>query len=125
MLFILGDSAYPLQVPLLKPFPERGALLERHRRYNVAHSATRVVVEHANGRLKGTWQRLKKISVKSRARARLITRACIILHNFVLRHDTVIERLEPIEYRIVKYRNAVNKREDFSRRFFNAERFTN
>ena len=77
----------------------------------------------ANGRLKGTWQQLNKISVKSRACAWLIIRACIIL-NFLLCHDTIMESLEPIEYRVVQYTNAVNKREDCKRRIFNAERFT-
>ena len=119
-----GDSAYPMQKTLLKPLPDKTAMLERHRRYNRAHSATRVVVEHANGRLKGQWQRLRRVSVKSRARARLIVRCCIVLHNFLLKHDSVVERAEgPIHYRQVNYNNAISKREGISARFFCAERF--
>lgn len=58
--FILGDSAYPLQEWLLKPYPDTGRLTEGQELYNVRTSRARCVVEHAFGRLKGRWKCLSK-----------------------------------------------------------------
>lgn len=58
--FILGDSAYPLQKWLLKPYPDTGRLTEGQELYNMRTSRARCVVEHAFGRLKGRWKCLSK-----------------------------------------------------------------
>lgn len=58
--FILGDSAYPLQKWLLKPYPDTGRLTEGQELYNVRTSRACCVVEHAFGMLKGQWKCLSK-----------------------------------------------------------------
>ncbi|KAL2102557.1 hypothetical protein ACEWY4_001725 [Coilia grayii] len=58
--YILGDSAYPLQNWLLKPFPDTGRLTIEQQTYNKKISRTRVVVENSFGRLKGRWRCLLK-----------------------------------------------------------------
>ena len=100
---------------LLKPYPDRSENNTRIRNYNKILSATRVTVENANARLKNKWRRLKKLNVMSMDRVRLIVRACIILHNFVLIHDPAAENdLEPAERVLPVYYNATSKREAIS-----------
>lgn len=50
-IHILGDAAYPLKTWLLTPFRDNGRLTPQQRRYNVADSATRMVVERCFGLL--------------------------------------------------------------------------
>ena len=70
MPFILqtGDTAYPLTRNLLKPYADRADNSATIRRYNKKLSATRVIVENANARLKNKWRRLKKLNVLSAER---------------------------------------------------------
>ena len=49
-------------------------------------------MEHANGRLKMQWQRLRKIDSVNRQRARVIIRGCLILHNYMLKHDCEVDK---------------------------------
>ncbi len=51
--YVLGDSAYPLQNWLLKPFSKNGRLSVEQQTYNKKVCRARVVVENAFGRLKG------------------------------------------------------------------------
>ena len=85
-----GDSAYALSVSLMKPFKEELENLQRVKDYNYAHSATRVSVENAIGRLKLKWGRLRMIRSSKTERIRLIIRACLVLHNFVLAEDCIL-----------------------------------
>lgn len=114
--FVIGDSAYSLDTNLLKPYPDRAGNSARVKNYNKILSATRVVVENANARLKNKWRRLKKLNVLSMSRARLIIRCCIILHNFVLVHDSPAEEvIQPHEHHLLWYNNPTSKREALSR----------
>ena len=51
---VLGDSAYALSEWLMKPYTDRGNLSPDEIIFNIKHSTTRVVVENAFGRLKGS-----------------------------------------------------------------------
>ena len=51
-VFLVGDSAYPLNTWLMKPFPHNSNLTCDQRVFNDHLSAARVVVENAFGRLK-------------------------------------------------------------------------
>lgn len=84
----IGDSAYPLKMGLMKPYQESTDMPYRIRQYNFKQSSVRMVIENAIGRLKGKMRRLKDIQCRSVERAKLIIRACIILHNFMLEHDS-------------------------------------
>ena len=83
-------------------------------------SAARCIVENANARLKNKWRQLKFIRTSSVERARLVIRACIILHNFGIRHDTAIDRAaEARDLTTLEVgRNEVDKRELISHAIF-------
>ena len=117
MPFILqtGDTAYPLTRNLLKPYADRADNSATIRRYNKKLSATRVIVENANARLKNKWRRLKKLNVLSAERARLIVRACIVLHNLVLYHDTEVPPTPDTVARVIpRHNDAAGKRDAIS-----------
>lgn len=79
-LFLLGDSAYPLQTWLMKPFPESST--NTHQKlYNYRTSRARIVIENAFGRLKGRWRRLMKKNDMNIDNVPHIIAACCVLHN--------------------------------------------
>ena len=86
--YILGDSAYPLMTGLMRPYLDTGNLAQDKTAFNHKLSSTRMIVENANARLKNKWRRLKKIYSKTFSRAEEIIESSIILHNFVLQHDS-------------------------------------
>lgn len=80
---------------LLKPYPDTGNLTQQQKHYNFKLSSTRMIVENANARLKNKWRRLKLIDCKTIERAKDIIMACLVLHNFLLCHDTLLTRCSP------------------------------
>lgn len=79
----------------MKPYNETADMTARQKRYNFKLSSTRMVIENAIGRLKGKFRRLKDLQSRSLERIKLIIRACIILHNFMLTHDSHTFREPP------------------------------
>ena len=61
-IHILEDAAYPLKTWLLTPFRDNGRLTPQQRRYNVAHSATRMVVERCFGLSKGGFSKTQNVN---------------------------------------------------------------
>ena len=59
-LYLIGDSAYPIQTWLMKPFQHCGVFSREQKAYNYRLSRARIVVENAYGRLKAQWRRLMK-----------------------------------------------------------------
>ena len=57
---IIGDSAYPIQPWLMKPFSGVSSLTPQQKHFNYRLSRARIVVENAFGRLKVRWRRLMK-----------------------------------------------------------------
>ena len=57
---LVGDSAYPLSVWLMKPFKQTPTLTASQLRFNRALSQARVVIERVFGILKGRWRCLYK-----------------------------------------------------------------
>ena len=55
-LFMIGDSAYPFQSWLMKPFPHTSTLTQEQQHYNYTISSARIIVEYSYGRFKGTWR---------------------------------------------------------------------
>lgn len=80
-LFLIGDSAYPLQTWLMKPFPQSGVLTSEMRQYNYRICRARIVVENAYGRLKARWRRLMKRNDMHVNHIPNIIAAACILHN--------------------------------------------
>lgn len=91
-------------------------MLPRLAHFNKVHTSTRVVIENAIGRLKGKFQRLKRINTSNTKRARLIIRACLVLHNFIIKYDS--EMLRPTEGRLVQLPSSasgIKKRDAISK----------
>ena len=80
-LYLIGDSAYPLQTWLMKPFPHNGILTRAQKTYNYRLSRARIVVENVYGRLKARWRRLMKRNDMHISHIPTVTAAACILHN--------------------------------------------
>nr|XP_054590279.1 uncharacterized protein LOC129154569 [Nothobranchius furzeri] len=83
---ILGDSAYPLQDWLLKPFTDTGRLTEQQLLFNKKFSRARVVVGNAFGRLKGSWRCLLQRNDCDVSLVRSMILTCCALHNLCESH---------------------------------------
>lgn len=81
---LLGDSAYPLSSYMIVPFKDNGHLSETEKKFNIAHSRTRVTVEHAIGLLKGKFRRLKYLDMTKHTEIPYVLFALCVLHNFIL-----------------------------------------
>ena len=91
---IVGDSAFPLQTWLMKPFTN--AVLNPQQRYfNYRLSRARMVTEGAYGQLKGRWRVLLQKSESNRDQVRITTLACMVLHNIcIMQGDTISQKLD-------------------------------
>ena len=78
---LIGDSAYPINAWLMKPFCNNPSLTPQQKRYNYRLSRARTVVENAFGRLKGRWRRLMKRNDMHTKHIPVVISACCILHN--------------------------------------------
>ena len=78
---MIGDSAYPMQSWLMKPFAYNSGLTEAQRAYNYRISRARIVVENAFGCLKARWRRvLKRNDMHTNNIPHVIAAVCV-LHN--------------------------------------------
>ena len=80
---ILGDSAFPFTMHLMKPY-SRGIVNEKQRYYNYRLSRSRMVTECAYGQLKSRWRMLFKKCECSKETVKLFALACVILHNICI-----------------------------------------
>ena len=88
---LAGDSAYPLTTWLMKPFPDRGRLTPKQRKFNLKFSALRCVVERAFGMLKSRWRIiLKTIEQKTTTLKKTVIAACV-LHNICIERGDLHE----------------------------------
>ena len=81
---LVGDSAYPLSLWLMKPFKQTATLIEEQVHYNKALRQARVVVEQAYGILKGRWRNLLKPMEEHISTASTTIMACCVLHNICI-----------------------------------------
>ena len=79
---LLGDSAYPLSVNLLKPYPFLNALTPEEKKFNVILSGARVTVERGIGILKARWRILLKRLDATIENVSDVIITCVVLHNF-------------------------------------------
>ncbi|CAC5372738.1 unnamed protein product [Mytilus coruscus] len=83
---LVGDSAYPVMSWLLVPFKDFGDLTEEKQRYNFKLSQTRIVIEMAFGRLKGSYRRLHNLNTKLE-NIPIIIMSTYVLHNFRMLYE--------------------------------------
>ena len=90
-VLVIGGPAYPLRPWLMKPYINTGSLCTSQRNFNYQLSKTRVIVEHAFGRLKGRWRCLrKKLSVAIEDIPEVVG-ACCVLHNLCQAHGEAFD----------------------------------
>ena len=78
---ILGDSAYPLNQKLIKPFVDNGHLRRSQKNFNKTLSKTRASIERSFGLLKGRFRHLKFLDVNRVDLAPLFIITCCVMHN--------------------------------------------
>ncbi|KAK9751799.1 DDE superfamily endonuclease [Popillia japonica] len=98
---LLGDSAYPVLNWLIPPYKDNGLLTEQQRLFNFKHSATRIVVEHGFGLLKGRFRRLGEFQNESLSFiVHSVVTACV-LHNICIsrniKDNNVIEYMDDLD----------------------------
>ena len=91
---ILGDSAFPFKTWLTKPFTNAVLTPQQHY-FNYRLSRARMVTECAYGQLKGRWRVLERKCESPPEIVRMVTLACIVLHNICIeREDTISRKLD-------------------------------
>ena len=86
----MGDSAYPIDTWLMKPFTHSTSLTQQQY-YNYRLCRARIVVENAYGRLAAWWRRLmKRIDMHIEIIPTVISAACI-LHNMCEIHGETFQ----------------------------------
>lgn len=77
---ILGDSAFPFRIWLMKPYSNAVLSAEQHY-FNYRLSRARMVSERAFGQLKSRWRVLYRKSSCQPDAVKCIALACVVLHN--------------------------------------------
>ena len=91
---IVGDSAFPLQSWLMKPYTN-ATLSPKQRYFNYRLSRARMVTESAYGQLKGRWRVLFRKNESNKERVRTVTLTCMVLHNICIeRGDSIARKLD-------------------------------
>ena len=80
---ILGDSAFPFRIWLMKPYTHANLTLEETN-FNYRLSRARMVVERAFGQLKSRWRVLYRKLECQLETVKQVTLACLILHNICI-----------------------------------------
>ncbi|XP_066589412.1 putative nuclease HARBI1 [Prorops nasuta] len=84
---LLGDSAYPCERYLLKPFSDNGHLTDIQKNFNKKLSSTRMTIEKAFGLLKARFRKLKYVYMYRTDMIPLVILSCCILHNICIDKD--------------------------------------
>ena len=87
----LGDSAFPLQTWLMKPYTD-ATLTEEQRYFNYRLSRAHMVTGGAYGQLKGRWCVLLRKCESSADQTKMVTLTCIVLHNMCIEFRDVMSK---------------------------------
>ena len=91
---IIGDSAFPFQPWLLKPYTN-AVLTAKQRYFNYRLSCARMVSEGSYGQLKGRWRVLYRKNESSPHETKVATLTCMVLHNIcIAKEDTISKSLD-------------------------------
>ena len=88
---ILADSAFQLKSWLMKPYTN-SKLTEKERYFNYQLSRARMITECAYGQLKGRWRILMRKCESLPEEVKIITLACMVLHNICISKGDVLPR---------------------------------
>lgn len=88
---LIGDSAFPFQPWMMKPFT-KATLSPEERNFNYRLSRARMVTEGAYGQLKGRWRVLFRKCESPPEKVKMITLACLVLHNICLDKGETLPR---------------------------------
>ncbi|CAB3997762.1 Hypothetical predicted protein [Paramuricea clavata] len=80
---ILGDSAFPLQSWLMKPYTN-AVLTNEQKNFNYRLSRARMVTEGAYGQMKGRWRVLIWKNESEVDQVKTTALACVVLHNICI-----------------------------------------
>lgn len=81
-IYILGDSAYPMQPWLLTPYKDNGFSFPTwKKKINKCHSRQRVAIENSFGLLKQCFRRLYFVDAKTIMQCCRIVMGACVLHN--------------------------------------------
>ncbi|KAK5646228.1 hypothetical protein RI129_004692 [Pyrocoelia pectoralis] len=83
-LHLIGDSAYPLSMNLMKPYTDNGHLTAVQSNFNTKLCSIRSIIERTFGFLKQRFRRLKYLDVAGPEIAKKIVTAACVLHNFIM-----------------------------------------
>ncbi|XP_055585405.1 uncharacterized protein LOC129738243 [Uranotaenia lowii] len=83
--YIVGDAAFPLKRNLMRPYPDMNLPIIKEN-FNTRPSIARRTIENAFGILVARWRILSKTIDLHPTNTGKITQACVILHNFMIRH---------------------------------------
>ena len=80
---LLGDSAFPFQTWLTKPF-SNAVLTPKQRYFNYHLSRARMVTEGCYGQMKGRWRITLRKNESSKEEVKTTTLACMVLYNICI-----------------------------------------
>ena len=86
---IRGDSAFPFESFLLKPY-SNAVMTKEQRFFKYRLSRARMVVEGAYGQLKGRWHLLLKKSEGNLYQTKIAVLSCMVLHTICLQNKDVM-----------------------------------
>ena len=88
---VLGDSVFPLQAWLMKPYTD-ATLTAEQKYFNYRLSRARMVTEGAYGQLKARWRVLLRKCESDTEQIKITTLACIVLHNACIEYGDAISK---------------------------------
>lgn len=83
---IVGDDAFALTQNLMKPYAQRN-LTGSQRVFNYRLSRTRRIIENVFGIMSARFRVLRSPILLNPDKARLVTKACAALHNFLMQRN--------------------------------------
>lgn len=95
---VLGDSAYPINTFIMKPYRDNGHLTRKQINFNRILSSTRVKIEQAFGLLIGKFRRLKYLHMSDLVGMKYVIMAAFVLHNIIILNENDVHEDDDYDY---------------------------